>query len=694
MMMTFLAQNLQALQVYDTRHASLIEALLSTPELPEDAWEAVETEEGTLTLKLGGVPLQALTGGQREARQVWQEGHTPRSKVSTHIIFGFGMGYLAQLASRESAGRIVIYEDHLPLLKFLLTEINFTTLFRQPNITVVSTLQALHTVLCQDAVFPEKLDVFYAGEGYRTALWSEEKREAMAAWFKSFTETLQLGLNTYYARHTLQVQNVLKNLVAYRQWYRLEAFHQALTWYPAVVIGRGPSLDEALPTLKRLAEEGRTVLFAVGGALRRLSECGIKPHFAFFYDPVSAKEQFYGLPEGYMEDIILLVPGFAPPETFELAPEQPALLYCSKNNEFVGQFLAYLAQSYHPTKAPLGVVQHMGGGGVAVVTTDVALRMGCSHVALAGIDLAMKGNQVYAGGVHADSVEDGVLTLHTTESHSGYTHHLVPIAGQCSGETLLTTSDFKQYRDELAYLRTLFPQQTCWNISVGGADISGFTAVTPEALYAYYQAAYTDVSEESLEQLSLKQRLQACLQPLFPSTTSLLQEPQCGTPHWFLEALPQEARYTETLLQGLVEQLACLMPLLAQSSRDTLLARLPVVQQGTHRLLMELTRNPMMGHFASVPMTRFQHLYGHHTPRSTQEVFHHLQGQVALFQAMIQTLTRDIVPVWHEVLEATGHTQEAQAFVVRCQESLQTLKSLTSEYATFTSTPEVVASVS
>jgi hypothetical protein len=660
-MMTFLAQNLHALQLFDTRHEALIEAICNCEALTEDAWQVQETQDGGITLCLNGIPLQAMTGGHQEAKMLWKQTHTPRGKVSTHIILGFGMGFLAQLAARETTGQIVIYEDNLPLLKFLLSEVNFTGLFKHAHVSLVHTLDGIRARFAKQTLFPERMDVLYAGEGYQK-LWSPEKHERISTWIDDFKKEAQLGLNTFYARHDLQVLNLLENLAIYPQWYHLEAFHALFKHRPAVVIGRGPSLDDALPTLKCLAEEGQTVLLAVGGALRRLSEYGIKPHFAFFYDPVSAKEQFFGLPEGYLEGITLIVPGFAPPETFTLAPQNHALLYCAKNNEFVAQFLEYLAKHYHPEHQPLGLVQHIGGGGVAVVSTEVAFRMGCSHVTLAGIDLAMKGNQVYAGGVQADVLENGVLTLHTTESHSGYTHHLLKIQGQTPEETLWTTSDFKQYRDELQFLRTFYPQQAAWNISVGGALVEGYTTLTPQALLPLYQETYHYLPASMPP---LHEQIQQALKPLFTSE----KHPSAQGVSWFMEGLVKEAYQLSEMLQTLTKQMHLIDALLHQPNRDTLLAHLPAIQQGTQDLLLALTANPLISHCASIPMMYFQQLYGMVTPKSTEDLFNHIKGQRALFEAMQNTLYHTIRPAWFALLSKLGFEEEAHRLNTLCNEA-------------------------
>lgn len=460
--MSFFELNCRALLAHG-QHADLVDRLREAPDLPDDAWQIFETDRGDFTLVYNNIPLHSPTGGVWEAKQLLKTTHVDRNAASAHVIIGMGLGYMLQALVPNTPGRVFVYEPNLPLLKFVLTEINLSEHLNSPRVMVLDDLFELKLACRRNPVFAERFDTLIGGLGYK--LLMGEKLDEIFDEIREFLATQKLLINTYQSRHQTQVINLLHNLRHVHDWRRVDPLFKAFIHKPGLVVGRGPSLDDCIDTLKAIHDNDEAVIVAVGGAMRRLYEADITPHFAFIYDPMSSKEQFYGLPPEYIAKIHLIMSPFAPPETFELAPQSPKWMFLSSNVDYVPPFLNRLFNRPH--------VSFRGGGGVAVVSYDITRFLGCRPMALVGIDLAFRDNQVYAGGVEAD-MTDNILRLKTDETIYGGNFHMDETEGY-DGAVLKTTPDFKEYAKELTMLASEEPEEIQrFNASLIGAKIEHF----------------------------------------------------------------------------------------------------------------------------------------------------------------------------------------------------------------------------
>ena len=79
------------------------------------------------------------------------------------------------------------------------------------------------------------------------------------------------------------LENMLRNLFAGKQFVEAARLWGAFTKVPAVICGSGPSLSSQIPLLGKIGQ--RALIFAAGSAAHRLEACGVQPHALAALDP-------------------------------------------------------------------------------------------------------------------------------------------------------------------------------------------------------------------------------------------------------------------------------------------------------------------------------------------------------------------------------------------------------------------------
>ncbi|MGE7544925.1 motility associated factor glycosyltransferase family protein [Sporosarcina newyorkensis] len=150
---------------------------------------------------------------------------------------------------------------------------------------------------------------------------------------------------------------------------------------PMILISAGPSLDKQLPFLKKIQNENRFIMGAVGTAVKPLLKFGIMPDFFSIIDP--NKATFNQLTDLNLQDTPLFYLCTAYHDTILLHTGPRRILYqegfseaekrASKKNEPLIQTGGSVAT------ALLDVMVYLGGQSIALVGQDLAYTYGKSH---------------------------------------------------------------------------------------------------------------------------------------------------------------------------------------------------------------------------------------------------------------------------------------------------------------------------
>lgn len=216
---------------------------------------------------------------------------------------------------------------------------------------------------------------------------------------------------------------------------------------PALVIGAGPSLSDALPTLAAVAD--RYVVISTGTALNPLRAAGVTPDIVVSVD---ASHKIGSQFEANCEDLFLACSSITHPPVI---PGFRGIFSGHVNANPVGVW----AGSLGDTKGCI-----LGAGTVTATAMDLAARMGCNPVTTLGLDLSMAAD----GRTHANN------SMYHGKRHDARVLHEVP--GNYS-DTVLTTNQFHVYIDAISGYVKSRPETRFINANDAGALIEGMHLV-------------------------------------------------------------------------------------------------------------------------------------------------------------------------------------------------------------------------
>jgi hypothetical protein len=426
-------------------------------------WMVVETSSG-LSLVINGIPLHSLNGAEAEAQQLVASKLHP-GKDNIHLIFGLGFAYMVQEVLALSEGQVLIFEPNWPLLKFLLTEVDYSELLANPRVQLCASTDqlaySLKRIMDVNGTVDGKLDGLISPGA--AALFTTEAIQGATRVVEQV-----LGQQYNYFRMGLMLNPSwqlfsLSNTVHLSKAKPFSALNNVFADKPAIILSAGPSLEYYLPDL--LYWKDRVVTIAVPQALHALQKAGFTPDFVAVLDYEGLEHQLNHIDTSKVQ---FLNGPFAHP----LAFTSPAKDYYLVNFSNYANLADWYNDATGVTNQALG-----SGGTVSLLAVGMANAMGCNPITILGQDLAFRGTQQYAGNVHVQIQGDHFVR---EESHISKEMRLkvVDIPGQ-QGEILKTSPDYLMFRDQFAdmakELQLLRPDLRLFNASVGGADIPGFT---------------------------------------------------------------------------------------------------------------------------------------------------------------------------------------------------------------------------
>ncbi|MCE3234171.1 MAG: hypothetical protein K0Q50_351 [Vampirovibrio sp.] len=454
----FWQNNRQALLQAHSGHQELVERLDHIA--PTSEVELIATQDEDYTLLFRGIPLHASTGAMQEARQIVSRQCRP-ALGRAHLVLGMGLGYLLQAVYQHSPGQIVIYEPDVSLLKFVLENVDLTEFIESRRVFLATTPAELLNWLNPLVAWEDPLDILIT-QGYAT-LMANEIPGLMAQLFALVDERVR-DYKTGQYFHWQWIRQFFQNLPYIGQANSFSQFNGAFQDKPALIIGRGPSLDAGLEAIRALGDS--MILIAVGGALRTLWQAGITPDFAVFYDASGMQEQLQGLPESYLSPIHFLLSPFTEPCCFT-APAESKVVYFPQSGEAFAQWL------YASSGAAVSPSMLEGGGTVSLVALQAALAMQCNPVVLIGQDLAFPNDQVYAGGTPLQMDSEGRLALPKSETLYAAAEAMGTVEGQ-DGQPLPALKAYAGFIRHFERIAQANPTIQLINASIGGAKIQGY----------------------------------------------------------------------------------------------------------------------------------------------------------------------------------------------------------------------------
>ena len=420
-----------------------------------------------------------------------------------YIVSGFGTGlhikYL--LDTLEANSTVVVVDFDVAWLKYLFSHKDCTeilsnerfVLFTNENYALLETIGLVHkNNLCTCIFSP--LFVLHENEYYH--------------FFTEFCKQFDMRKkmqSTLVGDAELWQENAIKNLETLLNSPSLSVLEGKYKHLPLILVSAGPSLDGAIPFLKRV--QNKAIIVSMNSSFRTLRKNGIHSHFTLAIDP--RPTTFDGFRNQAIGDTILLTSFFVHPDVVQ---------------HFAGQIMTWK----EPQALSLYVYERLrlspgpdlqGAGTVATLVGDLAAFLGCKKVCLVGQDLAC----TKTGQTHtSDSIynDNGTLFMDV---------------GQCrewpgnTQEKVFVESKLYLYLQVFNKLANKFKTIEFINTSHLGAKIDNIPYVD------YYKAerwigdgCSDNVSAELLKELknytkTSSEKIIKILQPLFDFTKELAQ---------------------------------------------------------------------------------------------------------------------------------------------------------------------------
>ena len=266
------------------------------------------------------------------------------------------------------------------------------------------------------------------------------------------SKTIDVNTLTRYSK--IWLSNALANIGKINEgdMYKLSDLDDKFIGQTALVTAAGPSLSENIPFIK--ANREKFVIFCVNKALKVLLDNGITPDFV-----VCADARFVG-------------------KTLADTVEKLSNINCIMSintdssvlsNSFRKVFISFPTNDMIINKLSqynTFIHQQETGGSATTMAFVSAVKMGFSKVILTGVDLAFKGEQVYADGQVYEKVSAEEMKINSVKKN-------LTTVPSVTGVNVVTSEDYAAFIHHFEVLIKELNYVSVYNTSSFGANIPG-----------------------------------------------------------------------------------------------------------------------------------------------------------------------------------------------------------------------------
>lgn len=383
------------------------------------------------------------------------------------LFLGFGNGYVARACMHlfendENLGEDVInadrrfafYEPDMAIFMYVLQTYDLTDILENNHISIF--VEGLNSNLlqawCADNVGTHNESSFYLDALPKYKDYYQDAYTRM----ESIHANMIMSLECY-----RETKNKLAKHISRNNIYNLKFFEQSmnLKWFvenypknlPFVIVAAGPSLKDRVEFLKQI--QGKAFIMAVDTAVKYLLEQGITPDGVLCIDSRKRLTLF--------QKEMLDIPFFVHADVNRLVLDK----VCPKYVYFLSAQTKYYEQRAMNRDDYL--LDLDSGGSVATMAFSFAAALQVSDVILVGQDLSIQGNTTHV-------VDDMIMNIELCK------HFYVPGNEE---EQVTTLKDFYLYIQWFQQEIARHPEIHVWNVTAGGAKITGARYVQPEELF-------------------------------------------------------------------------------------------------------------------------------------------------------------------------------------------------------------------
>ena len=410
------------------------------------------TKSNDYLLLKNDVPIDDIDDPRKAVQEMLNTSiKQPMAKNDIIITFGIGLGYLLDETFNNYPSKIFIYEPDIKLLHFILNNVDISDHLSSGRVFIYDDLDELITKLSDIYITKDKVEIVYL-KNYAVVRNQELLQLTQKVYETCKSKMVDINTITRYSK--VWVENTLNNVSAINNgtFYKLSDLEDKFIGQTALIVGAGPSLADNIEKIKE--NRNKFVIFVVNKALKDLLANDITPDFVVGIDAQNIEFTLSGLEEQlskicYITDL-----------------KSDSSIY---HKNFKKVFVSFTAND-PATKKLLEYNQDLQtyetGGSATTMAFISAVKLGFSKVIFCGLDLAFKGNVVYASGETAERVsQDQVVINYITKNLT-----TVPSVDDTS---VVTTDDYAAFIQHFESLIKDMEYTEVYNTTSFGAKING-----------------------------------------------------------------------------------------------------------------------------------------------------------------------------------------------------------------------------
>ena len=353
------------------------------------SYEICTNLSGQYNLLIDGKPVHSITDVDSETQDLIT--NLPERSVDTlHFIYGIGLGYLPDKFVEETKGLVIVYEQDIESLYFVLSAVDFSESFKTNRLFFISSSDELLTIL--GALFKYKSKATLSVLDYYN-LYHKTNVDEFRILLRTRVD-MQSHNITFLTRCNFEFfQKTVQNIHKKYEHFLITDYKDAFKDVPAIIASAGPSLSKNIELLKKY--QNNALIFCGGTSLNTLYQNAVIPDFLNVIERNNTKVH-YDLP--ITDKINFITEPFTDSSYFE--KDFKRIFYTAGlETEDSRWFLENAGKDLVPFETK---------GTVAYHSLYTAYYLGCNPIILIGQDLAYSDGNCYTKG----SVFDGLACVY------------------------------------------------------------------------------------------------------------------------------------------------------------------------------------------------------------------------------------------------------------------------------------------
>lgn len=398
------------------------------------------------------VPIDDIENPRQAVQNMIKETiKRPMEKNDIIITFGLGLCYQLDEVFNTFPSRIFVYEPDTKLIHFVLNNVDISDHLKSGRVFIYDDLNSLINKLSEIYLTKDKVEILYL-KNY--AVVKSQELLALTQKVYEACKSKAVDVNTITRYSKIWLDNTLTNIgnINNGNIYKLSDLDGKFAGQTAIVAAAGPSLSENIPFIK--SNRGKFVLFAVNKAIKILLDNGIIPDFVVCADAKYVNKTLNGLGDN-LGNINCIM---------NINTDSSIL-----SNKFKKVFMSFPTNDMVINKLAqynTFIQQQESGGSATTMAFVSAANMGFSKVIMTGVDLAFKGEQVYANGQSYEKISAKEMKINSI------TKSLTTVPS-VTGVDVISSDDYAAFVHHFEVLIKELGYASVYNTSSFGANIPG-----------------------------------------------------------------------------------------------------------------------------------------------------------------------------------------------------------------------------